>query len=68
MTQTFAEQLKSARAEKGLSQQRLSDWAHIPKRTIEAWETADRVPPDYVQYLVLDKIGTYKNKKEPAED
>lgn len=66
MAQTFAEQLKAARAAKGISQQRLAEWAHIPKRTIEAWETTERMPPEYVQYLVLDKISTYK--KQPAED
>lgn len=52
----FCEQLKAARKDAGMSQQKLSDEAMIPKRTIEEWEAERRTPPTYVQYLVLDWI------------
>ena len=58
--QTYAEQLKAARAATGLSQAKLAEWSTVPRRTIEDWETGRRIPPDYVQRLVLDKISTYK--------
>lgn len=60
--QTYAEQLKAARAALGLSQAKLAEWSTVPRRTIEDWETGRRVPPDYVQRLVLEKISTYNDK------
>lgn len=60
--QTYAEQLKAARAATGLSQAKLAEWSTVPRRTIEDWETGRRIPPDYVQHLVLDKISTYKKQ------
>lgn len=57
--QTYAERFKAARRATGLSQAKLAAWAGIPRRTIEEWEAGRRVPPDYVQRLVLEKIATY---------
>lgn len=57
---TYAEQLKAARRSTGLSQAKLAEWSGIPRRTIEDWEVGRRVPPDYVQRLVLEKITNYK--------
>ena len=28
----------------------------VPLRTIEDWESEKRIPPDYVQHLVLDRL------------
>ena len=56
MTGGFSERLKEAREKLGLTQQGLSERLEIPKRTIEKWETGDRVPPDYVQRLVLKEM------------
>ena len=56
MEKTFAEKLKEARALTGLSQQGLADRMLIPKKTIQKWEIADRVPPDYVQRFVLNEL------------
>ena len=52
----FAEELKKARAETGMSQQSMADQMLIPKRTIEAWETGVRTPPPYVQRFVLNEL------------
>ena len=48
--------IKAARKQVGLSQQELSDWLEIPKRTIEDWESGKRIPPRYVEKLVIEKI------------
>ena len=61
MSIKFSEQLKAARKEAGMTQQKLSDDAQIPKRTIEDWETGRATPPEYVQRLVLEWI---KNRTE----
>ena len=53
---TFAENLKSARAKTGMSQQKMSDLMLIPKRTIEEWEASRRTPPEYVQRFVLNEL------------
>lgn len=57
---TFAEKLRAARAETGMSQQKMSDTMLISKRTIEKWETGGRVPPEYVQRFVLNELETLK--------
>lgn len=56
MTETFAEKLKAARAATGMSQQKMADRMLISKRTIEKWETGERVPPEYVQRFVLNEL------------
>lgn len=59
MSQTFAENLKIARSNTGMTQQAVADLMLIPKRTIEAWETGDRTPPPYVQRFVLNELETH---------
>lgn len=56
MTGSFSEKLKAARDKAGLTQQGLSERLEISKRTIEKWENGSRVPPEYVQRLVLKEI------------
>lgn len=48
--------IKEAREAAGLSQRGMSDLLGIPKRTIQNWETGQRVPPSYVERLVLEKL------------
>ena len=54
----FAEALKKARAQAGLSQVALAERMKIPKRTIENWETGARTPQEYVQRFVLNELAT----------
>ena len=60
--ETFAEKLKTARAATGMSQQKMADRMLISKRTIEKWETGERVPPEYVQRFVLNELETMKKQ------
>lgn len=62
MAEEFNEQLRQARKDAGISQQRMADRMEISRRTIEKWETGDRVPPKYVQRFVLNEL--YLMKKE----
>ena len=59
-----AEKLKKARAATGLSQQGLADRMLIPKKTIQKWEIADRVPPPYVQRFVLNELETLRKEEK----
>ena len=52
----FAEKLKAARKEAGLTQQGMAELMLIPKRTVENWEVGDRTPPPYVQRFVLNEL------------
>lgn len=62
MQEAFNERLRKARAETGLSQQGMADKMLISKRTIEKWETGDRVPPAYVQRFVLNELEGLKKE------
>mgnify|MGYP003198693835 CR=1 FL=1 len=58
--------IKEARLNAGLTQQRMSEVFEIPKRTIENWETGKRIPPAYVEKLVireLERIAEENNSK-----
>lgn len=57
----FAEKLKQARAETGLSQQRVADLMLIPKRTVQKWEIEAATPPEYVQRFVLNELEDIAN-------
>ena len=59
---TFAEKLKTARAKTRMSQQKMADRMLISKRTIEKWETGERVPPEYVQRFVLNELDNLKGE------
>ena len=56
----FKEILNSA----GLTQKRFSEAMSIPLRTVEAWSTGDRTPPEYVERLILSEINKYSEKKK----
>lgn len=60
----FAEKLKTARKNTGMSQQGMADRMLIPRRTIENWEAGDRTPPEYVQRFVLNELESLSERKE----
>lgn len=51
---TPAEHIKAIRANAGLSQSKFAAKFEIPTRTLERWESGDRVPPAYVLKLLED--------------
>lgn len=55
--------IREARQQVGLTQQALSDWLGIPKRSIENWEGNKRKCPEWCERLLVEKILTYQNKK-----
>lgn len=60
----FFEELKKARADAGMTQQALHELTHIPKRTIEDWETGKYEPPGYVQRFLLNELKSMKKTSE----
>jgi len=55
---TFSSKLATARLEIGLSQKKLADALYgIPHRTLQDWELGRRIPPEWLQKLLLDAIG-----------
>ncbi len=48
--------IKQAREAAGLTQQQMSELLKIPKRTIESWDSGKRVPPEYVERLVIAEL------------
>lgn len=52
---SLALRVKEIRSRTGLSQKRFSEEYEIPKRTLESWESGERVPPAYVVSL-LEKV------------
>lgn len=50
--------IKSERIRLGLTQHQLADLLGIPFRTIQNWETGQRKCPDYVERLILEKMGS----------
>lgn len=50
---TFAEKLRAARAEAGLTQRELAEAAHLALRTISNYESGERLPKKEETYAVL---------------
>lgn len=44
--------IKKLRLKYGMTQKQLSEKTGIPKRTIEDWESGNRVPPPYMEPLI----------------
>lgn len=59
--------IKEARIRANISQAEMSSRMKIPKRTIEAWETGDRTPPEYVERLVVAELDRLANNKTLEE-
>lgn len=56
--------IKQAREAAGLTQQQMSELLKIPKRTIESWDSGKRVPPEYVERLVIAELKRKKENKK----
>ena len=61
---TFAEELKAARKEAGLTQKTMVEQMLMPRRTLEDWERGINIPPEYVQRLVLNELKSLKKETE----
>lgn len=59
---TFGNEFKELRIQTGLSQVNLGKILEIPRNTIRDWELEKRVPPVYVQRLLLKELNRIKNK------
>lgn len=59
----FSIRLKNARARTDLSQQGVLNRMLISKRTIEKWETGERIPPEYVQRFLLNELEAIAEEK-----
>lgn len=60
--------LQQLRHNLGLTQEELSHYLGIPKRTIENYESGERTPPDWVFDLILDKLGLYEKESREIYD
>lgn len=60
--------IKESRLALGWSQQKMSDELEIPKRTIQDWETGKRIPPVYVEKLVIEKLERIKGEKDMTNE
>ena len=52
----FAEKLRQARLDAGLSQQQLADKSGVAMRTIQNWESAERNPSNFAKVEQLAKV------------
>lgn len=57
-------QIKKYRMEAGLTQATMSELFEIPKRTIESWEMGTRIPPKYVEKLIIEKLEQLAEKNK----
>ena len=60
--------IKEIRANTGLSQARFGEAYHIPKRTVQDWESGRRKPPDYVVDLLAFKVQDDLKKLQKGVD
>jgi transcriptional regulator with XRE-family HTH domain len=61
---TFAENLKNARKNAELTQTAMAQITKIPFRTIQQWESGDRIPPEYLQIYVLNHLQEIARRDE----
>lgn len=54
---------KAARLAAGLTQKGMSELMGIPFRTIQQWESGERIPPPYVKRFVLNELKTLPKEK-----
>lgn len=59
----WKDEVKATRKAAGLTQAKMNQLMKVPMRTIQSWEAGDRIPPEYVQILVLEKLDQIKNNK-----
>ena len=51
-------QIKSIRAEAGMTQAQFCEYFDIPRRTLEDWECGKRKPPEYLVRLLVYRLST----------
>ncbi len=56
--------LKEARIAAGLTQAKMHELMDIPVRTIQEWEGGRRIPPKYVERLVIAELERIKDKSK----
>ena len=61
-TKTFGMKFRDLRKSTGLSQVDIGNILEIPRNTIRNWELDKRIPPIYVQRLLLKELNRIKNK------
>ncbi len=54
MATPYSEKFKAARKAAGFTQKTCAETYGIPRRTIEDWEGGKRIPPDYIQFFILE--------------
>lgn len=59
---TFGIEFRDLRKSTGLSQTDLGKMLEIPRNTIRDWELEKRVPPVYVQRLLIKELNRIKKK------
>jgi predicted nucleotidyltransferase len=62
------EPLQQLRQNIGLTQEELSRYLSIPKRTIENYESGKRTPPSWVYDLILDKLSLFEKERQELFD
>lgn len=55
---------KSARLAAGLTRAAMSDLMEIPLRTLENWESGNRIPPKYVERWVLKELKEIESRNQ----
>lgn len=55
--------IKEAREEAGLTQKQVQDLIGVPIRSLQNWENGVRICPQYVEDLIVAKIGELKDVK-----
>ena len=58
MTKETKKQIKSIRAEAGMTQAQFCEYFDIPRRTLEDWECGKRKPPEYLVRLLVYRLST----------
>ena len=61
------ETIKEIRTRTGLSQSKFCAALHIPKRTLEKWETGERSCPEYVIELIAYRVQHDPQFKQEGE-
>lgn len=56
--------IKEARIAANMTQKEVSELLEIPGRTLQGWEQGKRVPPVYVEKLIIEKLKLIANESE----
>ena len=54
--------IQEAREQAGLSRAEMSRVFEIPLRTLEEWDAGRRIPPPYVEKLIIEKLQSMKER------